>query len=76
MKINPEFDPMGRAIVDYFEQQCEKSPLVVSSSLFEDDVMPVANLFRTESQMPVLERHLPWHNRKTAGSQHLDDLLL
>lgn len=47
---------MGRAIVDYFEQQCEKSPLVVSSSLFEDDVMPVANLFRTESQMPVLER--------------------
>ena len=56
MKINPEFDPMGRAIVDYFEQRCEKSPLVVSSSLFEDDVMPVANLFRTESQMPVLER--------------------
>ena len=56
VKINPEFDPMGRAIVDYFEQRCEKSPLVVSSSLFEDDVMPVANLFRTESQMPVLER--------------------
>lgn len=56
MKIYPESDPMGCAIVDYFEQRCEKSPLVVRSSLFEDDVMPVANLFRTESQMPELER--------------------
>lgn len=56
VKILPESDPMGRAIVDYFEHGVERFPLIVRSTLFDDDVMPVSNLFRTEAQMPEIEQ--------------------
>lgn len=55
MVLNPQNDPMGAAIRDYFENRtCQK--LVVSSSLFEDDEMPVPHLFRTFPEMNELER--------------------
>lgn len=51
----PEKDPMGQAIRDYFEQgKCAR--LRVFSSQFDEDEMPVPLLFRTEENMPVLER--------------------
>lgn len=55
MTLSPSHDPMGRAILDYLNRQA-KHPLIVSSSLFEDDEMPVSHLFRTEAEMPPLER--------------------
>ena len=48
-------DPMGAAILD-----CQRtgmaSTLRVMSSMFEDDEMPVAHLFRSFDQMPRLEQ--------------------
>lgn len=46
---------MGAAIWD-FHQTGHAKELVVESSMFDDDVMPVAHLFRTENEMPKLER--------------------
>ena len=48
-------DPMGAAIYDYHKNGCAAT-LVVRSSMFEDDEIPVADLFRDFSQMPPLER--------------------
>lgn len=50
-----EKDPMGHAIKDYYENHRDKG-LIVSSSQFEDDTIPVKQLFRTYSRMPLLER--------------------
>ena len=48
-------DPMGAAIRDYHRQG--KSPqLKVLSTLFDDDEMPVAHLFRSYHEMPPLEQ--------------------
>lgn len=55
MKLQEHKDPMGHAIRDYFENEPVKA-LIVSSSMFEDDEMPVANLFRTEKDMPGIEQ--------------------
>ena len=53
--LQPDKDPMGQAIRDYFEQgRCAR--LRVFSSQFEEDELPVATLFRTEDEMPQLER--------------------
>lgn len=55
MLLTPDHDPMGRAILD----QVSGRPghrLIVSSSLFEDDEMPVSHLLRSEDEMPPLER--------------------
>lgn len=48
-------DPMGAAIHDYFRQG-KSAQLKVLSSLFDDDEMPVAHLFRSYHEMPPLEQ--------------------
>lgn len=53
--MNADRDPMGRAIADYW-QTGHAAQLVVTSTLADDDVMPMATLFRDESQMPPIER--------------------
>lgn len=46
---------MGLAIKDYFYTGHNK-PLCIKSSMYEDDEMPVQNLFRTEADMPWIEQ--------------------
>ena len=53
--LSPEKDPMGLAIAD-FHQSGRANLLRVFSSQFDEDEMPVSQLFRTESQMPAIER--------------------
>lgn len=55
MILSPEKDPMGAAITAYYEKgQAER--LRVFSSLFDEDEIPVAYLFREMEEMPALER--------------------
>ena len=53
--ITPGCDPMGAAIHDYFVNG-KAGKLIVHSSDFEDDEIPVEDLFRTYGQMPELEQ--------------------
>ena len=53
--MNPLTDPMGAAIHDYYYTG-KAGKLIVKSSMFEDDEIPVASLFRDFVQMPELER--------------------
>ena len=53
--LNPAADPMGAAIYDYFING-EAQALVVHSSMFDDDEIPVEGLFRSFEDMPELER--------------------
>ena len=55
MNMNPLTDPMGAAIHDYYHKG-KAGRLIVKSSMFEDDEIPVASLFRDFAQMPPLER--------------------
>lgn len=56
MKIqNATADPMGAAIYDYHKSG-KAGKLIVHSSMFEDDEIPVADLFRTYKDMPRLEQ--------------------
>ena len=48
-------DPMGAAIYD-FHKYGKADTLVVRSSMFDDDEIPVADLFRNFADMPALER--------------------
>lgn len=48
-------DPMGAAIADYFKYR-KADCLRVFSSLFDEDEIPVKELFRSEKQMSLLER--------------------
>ena len=50
-----EKDPMGRAIFDYFHTR-KASKLRVLSSMFYEDEIPVATLFRDFAEMPVQEQ--------------------
>ena len=50
-----ERDPMGAAIYDYFNHH-KADRLRVFSSQFEEDEIPVKELFRTIQSMPALER--------------------
>ncbi len=50
-----EKDPIGRAIQDFVRQQNDED-IIVKSSICEDDVIPVAHLFRTEAELPELEK--------------------
>lgn len=50
-----EKDPMGAAISDYFNHH-RADRLRVFSSQFEEDEIPVKELFRTMQTMPLLER--------------------
>lgn len=53
--LQAEKDPMGAAIYDYFKNR-KAGKLRVFSSQFEEDEIPVSELFRTYEQMPLLER--------------------
>lgn len=53
--LAPESDPMGAAIADFFHTK-RAGKLRVFSSQFEEDEIPVRELFRTAQQMPLLER--------------------
>lgn len=48
-------DPMGAAIYDYYKTG-QAGTLVVHSSMFEDDEIPVEGLFRELEDMPPLEQ--------------------
>lgn len=48
-------DPMGAAIADYFAKG-KASKLRVFSSMFDEDEIPVRQLFRTFKEMPKLEQ--------------------
>lgn len=53
--IAPSRDPMGCAINDYYKNG-RAAHLRVLSSMFEEDEMPIAHLFRSEQEMPQLEK--------------------
>ena len=53
--ITQEKDPMGRAIAEYHKTG-KAGKLRVLSSMFYEDEIPVATLFRTYEEMPALER--------------------
>ncbi len=54
--LSPERDPMGRAIADYHKTKKVSENIKVLSSMFEEDEIPVKQLFRKFNQMPALER--------------------
>lgn len=53
--LTPDKDPMGAAISDYYRNG-KAGRLRVFSSQFDEDEIPVKQLFRTFKQMPVLEQ--------------------
>ena len=53
--LTPNKDPMGCAIADYFEIG-KAAKLRVFSSQFDEDEIPVSQLFRTYDEMPELEQ--------------------
>lgn len=54
--LMPMGDPMGAAIFDYHKNGPSCGKLVVHSSMFDDDEIPVDTLFRSFEQMPQLEQ--------------------
>lgn len=50
-----ECDPMGRAIYEYHRNGVAED-IVVHSSMFDDDVIPVETLFRDFEDMPEIEK--------------------
>lgn len=53
--LSPHKDPMGAAIADYFAKG-HAGKLRVFSSQFDEDEIPVEQLFRTFDEMPLLEQ--------------------
>lgn len=53
--LSSDKDPMGAAIADYYMHH-KAERLRVFSSLFDEDEIPVKELFRSGKQMPLLER--------------------
>ena len=53
--LSPEKDPMGAAIADY-ARSGKAARLRVFSSQFDEDEIPVKELFRSEASMPHLEQ--------------------
>lgn len=53
--LSADKDPMGAAIADYYKHH-KADRLRVFSSLFDEDEIPVKDLFRSGKQMPLLER--------------------
>lgn len=53
--LTPDKDPMGLAIADYFTNG-KASKLRVFSSMFDEDEIPVKQLFRSFEEMPELEQ--------------------
>ena len=58
-RLTEDKDPMGRAIYEYFTTG-KAGKLRVFSSQFDEDELPVKDLFRTLEQMP-LRRLCSWH---------------
>ncbi len=55
--LDPAKDPMGRAIAD-FHSTGKAAKLRVLSSMFYEDEIPVATLFRKFGDMPLLEQEM------------------
>lgn len=55
MLIQPNADPMGAAITDYYKTG-RNSSIIVSSNITDDDKIPVKYLYRTYNQMPLIEQ--------------------
>lgn len=53
--LSPDKDPMGAAIADYFANG-KAGRLRVFSSMFDEDEIPVKQLFRRFEEMPLLEQ--------------------
>ncbi len=53
--LTPDKDPMGAAIADYHRHR-KAGRLRVLSSQFDEDEIPVPQLFRSHAEMPVLEQ--------------------
>ena len=53
--LSVDKDPMGTAIADYYKRH-KAERLRVFSSQFDEDEIPVKELFRMEKQMPLLEQ--------------------
>ena len=53
--LTADKDPMGTAIADYFNHH-KADRLRVFSSQFDEDEIPVGQLFRNIKTMPMLER--------------------
>lgn len=53
--LNRDNDPMGAAIAEYHRQH-RAGKLIVHSTQFDDDEIPVKTLFRSFAQMPALEK--------------------
>lgn len=53
--LSPDKDPMGAAIADYFNHH-KAEKLRVFSSQFDEDEIPVDQLFRSYQEMPELEK--------------------
>lgn len=53
--LSPQHDPMGAAIKEYY-QTGKAGKLRVLSSMFEEDEIPVAHLFRSLQEMSPLEQ--------------------
>ena len=62
----PEKDPMGAAISDFFNLH-RADRLRVFSSQFEEDEIPVKELFRSMPSMPMLERTAGLNGSYTAA---------
>lgn len=56
MIINPEYDPMGHAIDDFFHGR-KVAKLRNATQYTDEDEFPVAYLFRTWNEMPPIEQH-------------------
>ena len=54
--LSPDKDPMGAAISDYYHHGRATGKLRVYSSQFDEDEIPVKQLFRSFTQMPKLEQ--------------------
>mgnify|MGYP003440320988 FL=1 len=55
MILPVEKDPMGRAILDFW-QHGHAARLEVMSPMFDDDEIPVDTLFREYAEMPEVEK--------------------
>lgn len=53
--LTPDKDPMGAAIADYFSNR-KAGKLRVLSSMFDEDEIPVKQLFRGLKEMPIAEQ--------------------
>ena len=55
MIIQPEHDPIGQAVTNYFYKK-DNTPITVYSKIVEDEELPPDYFFRGYSEMPKLER--------------------